>query len=52
MKRKAKILIFQILANLLLIKLNKTKNSIKWYKTFNVAWNFNKYCISHDIYLN
>jgi hypothetical protein len=41
-----------MLADALTTKLAKTKDERKWIRLFNVSWDFNKYCVSCDIYLN
>ena len=51
MFKRLKIYIYQCLANALMKKLEHTKGAEKWERTFNIAWQFNSWCVSNDIYL-
>jgi len=52
MSSKLKIWFYQQLADALIKKLERTEDEKKWNRLYNVAWDFNKYCVSYDIYLN
>lgn len=49
--KRVKIWFYQMLANALMKKLEKTEDPVKWNRIFRVAWDFNTWCEDNDIYL-
>lgn len=49
--KRVKIWFYQVLANALIKKLERTPDKKKWLKTANTAYYFNRWCVENDIYL-